>query len=80
MLLPNGVRVVIEIDGKQHYADASGYAEPSKYAATMAADRELQLAGYHVFHFGAAELVDERSVEKVRKFFADLFAKFGVSY
>jgi len=22
MLLPNGVRVVLEVDGKQHYADA----------------------------------------------------------
>jgi hypothetical protein len=40
MLLPNNVRVVIEVDGKHHYADAHGVANSVAYAAMVAADRE----------------------------------------
>jgi very-short-patch-repair endonuclease len=31
LLLPNRSRVVVEVDGKQHYADA-GRADPARYA------------------------------------------------
>jgi very-short-patch-repair endonuclease len=57
MLLPNGVRVVLEVDGRQHYAGADSKADPDKYAAMVAADRDLRVSGYDVYRFGAAELM-----------------------
>lgn len=51
MLLPNGIRVVIEIDGKQHYSK-NDIASPKLYAEMMANTRELQLKGYEVYRFG----------------------------
>lgn len=36
------VRVVIEVDGKQHYATMHGAAKPSRYAEMMVEDRELR--------------------------------------
>jgi very-short-patch-repair endonuclease len=50
------VRVVIEVDGKQHYPSMHGAAPPSGYAEMMAEDRELRLRGHEVFRFGGAEL------------------------
>ncbi|GAA3348682.1 hypothetical protein GCM10020358_68040 [Amorphoplanes nipponensis] len=58
MLLPHRARVVIECDGRQHYADDNGRASPQRYAEMVAEDRELQLTGYEVYRFGGAELVD----------------------
>jgi len=81
MLLPFGVRIVVEVDGKHHYADESGAASPKEYAKMVAADRDLRLARYEVFRFGAAELDggdDGRSA--VREFFELLFKRYGVSY
>jgi hypothetical protein len=56
LLLPHRARVVIECDGKQHYADASGRADPRRNAAMMAEDWELRLKRYEVYRFGGAEL------------------------
>jgi len=58
MLLPSGYRVVLEVDGARHYASGT-LANPSVCAATMRGDRELKLARYDVFRFGAADLKDE---------------------
>jgi hypothetical protein len=80
LLLPRGPRVVIEVDGKHHYADQQGRASAQRYAAMMVSDRELRLAGYEVFRFGAAELDDEgQSKAMVGEFFAALFKRYGVS-
>ncbi len=52
LLLPERVRVVLEVDGKQHYSDGEGASarpSPSKYAETTKADRFLRLAGYEVY-------------------------------
>lgn len=46
MLLPNEVRIVVEVDGLHHYADHAGAGNPDRYAAMVRADRELRLAGY----------------------------------
>jgi hypothetical protein len=78
MLLPEGVRVVLEVDGKQHYADTDGRASPSLYAAMAAADRDLKLAGYHVFHFGGAELREDTALELMGAFFEAMFKRFKV--
>jgi very-short-patch-repair endonuclease len=45
MLLPARRRVVLEIDGFQHYASKDGRADTRRYAEMVSADRELQLAG-----------------------------------
>lgn len=70
LMLDYGVRVVIEVDGRRHYAaptaGGQGYAaDPSRYAEMAAEDRRLRLAGYEVYRFGAVEFADvdfERSV------------------
>lgn len=78
LLLPHGVRVVVEVDGKQHYAD-DDRASPAKYSLLAAADRDLKLAGYHVFRFGGHELPDRPSAQSaVKSFFTALFHKHGV--
>jgi hypothetical protein len=58
LLMPNRARVVIEVDGVQHYADASGRADPREYARMVAEDRALRLRGYELYRFGGDELRD----------------------
>jgi very-short-patch-repair endonuclease len=79
LLLPGGVRVVLEVDGKHHYADDEGRAAPSRYANMVKADRDLKLAGYHVFRFGAAELVGESATAVAQSFFEVLFKQFRIA-
>jgi very-short-patch-repair endonuclease len=73
MLLPNGVRVVLEVDGKQHYASADSKADPDKYAAMAAADRDLRLSGYDVYRFGAKEFMPTNAPAMVGEFFERVF-------
>jgi len=74
MLLPASVRVVLEVDGQQHYS-RNGRPDPATYANMAAADRDLRLAGYEVYRFGGAELEGERGEDLLREFFAALFKK-----
>ena len=78
LLLSRAVRVVIEVDGMHHYAQPHGQADRSKYAAMVAADRELKLAGYDVYRFGTAELHGNGSRRMVQRFFDALFKRYGV--
>lgn len=79
LLFPGNHRIVIEVDGREHYADES-HANPAKYGRMMAADRELRLAGYEVFRFGAAELDgSQTAVNMVEEFFKALFKMHGLS-
>ncbi|MCG8313787.1 MAG: hypothetical protein MI976_11270 [Pseudomonadales bacterium] len=81
MLLPYGIRVVIEVDGKHHYSDQSGNADVGRYAGLVSADRDLKLAGYEVFRFGAAELTEkEQGEELLKRFFEELFMKYRISF
>lgn len=66
LLLPGGVRVVIEIDGKHHHSDADGRSSPRLYAEMMAADRALRLVGYEVYRFDAYELGQPNAEEGSR--------------
>lgn len=77
MLLRHNVRLVIEVDGKQHYS-VNDVPSPKLYSEMVAADRELKLDGYHVFRFGGLELNGEQGVANVTKFFEAVFRKFGV--
>jgi very-short-patch-repair endonuclease len=78
LLLPGGHRVVLEVDGASHYS-RDGRPDPAAYARDARADRDLKLAGYEVFRFGATELQYRDSAEPMlREFFARLFAAYGV--
>lgn len=71
-------RVVIEVDGKQHYAD-DDKASPAKYSEMVAADRDLKLYGYEVFRFGGYELRDATAGSAlVQDFFRRLLRKYGI--
>lgn len=80
MLLPNENRIVIEIDGKQHYALENGQASPQLYAEMMAEDRRLKLAGYEVYRFGGQEFIQPEKVrELIGDFFTTLFERYSVT-
>ena len=89
MLFSDSQRVVIELDGVQHYSDEtipkqnSKYkyhiASVSKYASMVAAQREMTLAGYEVYRFGGKEFEDHvKAKVMVEQFFKDLFNKHGI--
>ena len=60
MLFSESKRIVIEIDGIQHYADPQSHsASVDKYAAMVSAQRDMTLAGYEVYRFGGKELHDQ---------------------
>ncbi len=85
LLLGHGARVVVEVDGRHHFANGE-LASPARYAEMAAEDRRLRLQGYEVYRFGAAEFADvervggryvvgPRSKELVVSFFEKLFAR-----
>ncbi len=87
LLLGHGVRVVVEVDGKHHFANGDA-ASPSRYAEMAREDRRLRLQGYEVYRFGAAEFLDvQRNKDRyvigpeskalVVNFFERLFARHG---
>jgi hypothetical protein len=78
LLLSHDVRIVIEVDGLQHYADEERRGDPLRYAAMVRTDRELRLSGYDVFRFGTAELGAPDGPERIRDFFERLFRRYGV--
>jgi very-short-patch-repair endonuclease len=71
LLFSDKRRVVIEVDGKQHYADGEK-TSPHLYGRMVAGDRRLKLAGYEVFRFGGAELFGTDSQQMVEEFFDQL--------
>lgn len=62
LLLGHGARVVVEVDGRHHFANGE-VASPSRYAEMAAEDRRLRLQGYEVYRFGAAEFVDVERID-----------------
>lgn len=77
LLLPAATRIVLEVDGQQHYAE-HGRPAPQRYAEMAKTDRELKLCGYDVYHFGAAELCGEAGKQAVCRFLDDLFRKHSI--
>lgn len=81
-LLPNRVRIVIEVDGKHHCArqqaspagQESWTAAPDLYSVMVAEDRALRLKGYEVYRFGGYELMQPEAEEVVSTFFDRLLA------
>lgn len=77
LLLPGNARIVIEIDGKQHYSDDGGKASPQKYAEMVEGDRLLKLYGYDVYRFGGYEFADFQTVRTtIEGFIKLLFEKY----
>ncbi|MGO4383404.1 hypothetical protein [Specibacter sp. RAF43] len=64
-------RVVLEVDGKQHYAHGDT-ASPALYSEMVSEDRRLRLAGYEVYRFGGAELMKGGADKMVAEFFDQL--------
>lgn len=77
LLFSDAGRVVIEVDGSQHFAE-DGKPSLARYADMVAADRDLRLAGYEVYRFGANELTGHRSAERIEGFFRRLLRKHTV--
>jgi very-short-patch-repair endonuclease len=73
LLLPGRQRVVIEVDGKHHFSEGE-MPSLKVYAEMVSADRELRLAGYEVFRFGANELVGPDAEALIANFFDKLFS------
>ena len=78
LLLPGGIRVVIEIDGKHHYSDATGRSSPGLYAGMMEADRALRLVGYEVYRFGVHELQQPNAEKVLIGFYRSLFERYSL--
>ena len=83
LLLPGGVRIVIEVDGKHHYArevppgSDQWQVAPDLYSEMVAEDRVLRLKGYEVFRFGGQEILQSKGdLTFIRRFFSDLEARF----
>lgn len=74
LLFSNRARVVVEIDGKQHYSEGDT-ASPRLYAEMVAEDRRIKLVGYEVYRFGGYELQGEGGKLVVKTFCEKLFQK-----
>ncbi|MGW4982573.1 AbiJ-related protein [Streptomyces mirabilis] len=81
LLLPHGQRVVIEVDGSQHYTRDRGQTpDTGKYAEMVAADRDLKLRDYEVFRFGHDELArPEDAKTLLQHFLPEMFRRFKVN-
>jgi very-short-patch-repair endonuclease len=79
LLLPAAARVVIEIDGKQHYSDQNGRGSPKIYAMMARSDRQLRLAGYEVYRFGGSELEEQSARQAIDDFFTALFRRHSIA-
>lgn len=80
LMLPSGARVVLEVDGVQHYSvgsDDDRRPSPQLYGEMMAEDRALRLRGYEVFRFGGNELMGDSAPDMLREFFTALDERFG---
>jgi hypothetical protein len=77
LLLPRGVRIVMEVDGKQHYAEGDT-ASPKLYSEMVSEDRRLRLHGYEVYWFGGYELGTTGAADMLREFFRSLLIQHEV--
>lgn len=93
LMLAQGARIVLEVDGRHHYAvqdstDRDLYiANAKRYAEMAMEDRRLKLAGYEVYRFGGQEFMDVDLVswtvgpnaqQVVAAFFDRLLKKHGI--
>jgi len=78
LLFSNHTRIVLEVDGQQHYS-VYGKAKPELYAQMVAEDRRIRLQGYEIYRFGGAEWQDaEQGRLTVIDFFNALFQQHAI--
>ncbi|MFE0631564.1 hypothetical protein ACFW3D_32000 [Streptomyces sp. NPDC058864] len=89
LLMNHRARAIIEVDGIQHYSRESAknaiqetattrQADPARYAAMVAEDRQLTLQGYEVYRIGGHELRDHAAGETMlTEFFTRLLTRHG---
>lgn len=77
LLFSDRRRVVLEVDGRHHYATNDGRADTKRYAAMVVEDRRLRLAGYEVYRFGGKELEADGAPAMLTAFFDDLERQAG---
>ncbi|WP_241299081.1 hypothetical protein [Burkholderia stabilis] len=81
LLLPHGIRVVIEVDGMHHYAHPdTRRADVDRYAQMVAGDRDLKLSGYEVYRFGASELLGNNAQASAVSFFHKIFRRYNLTW
>lgn len=78
LLLANNQRVVIEVDGVHHFSREGKPSLPT-YAEMVSADRDLRLAGYEIYRFGANELVGDAARALIKSFFDRLWRLNGLA-
>jgi very-short-patch-repair endonuclease len=79
ILISDTHRVVIEIDGQQHYSE-NKVASPKLYSAMVKDDRKLKIYGYDVYRFGGYEFIDtENPQQMIKEFIVDLYKKYDIS-
>lgn len=76
LMLINGKRLIIELDGKQHYSDKDG-PSPKKYAKMVEYDRKMKLLGYDVYRFGGYEFIQPNYESKLHDFFKKIYLKYA---
>lgn len=76
LILWKGKRIIIEIDGKQHYSDEKGASDPKKYSEQVAYDRKMKFLGYEIYRLGGYELMENTYEDVINKFFNDLRKKY----
>ncbi|MEV7198273.1 hypothetical protein AB0N81_41790 [Streptomyces sp. NPDC093510] len=76
LLTPDRSRIVIEVDGVQHYADATGKASPRIYSERVGEDRRLHLlTGYDIYGFGGHELARPNAATMLHSLFGELLSR-----
>lgn len=76
LMLINGHRIVIELDGKQHYSE-DDKPSPKKYADLVEYDRKMKLLGYDVYRFGGFEFTLKDFSKMIHGFFDMLILKYA---
>lgn len=77
LMLYNGRRVIIEIDGNSHITSL-GEADIVKYAKQLEYDRVMKFLGYEVFRIGNSELDTETWETTLKNFFDNLYLYLGI--
>jgi very-short-patch-repair endonuclease len=77
LLMSRRSRIVLEVDGRHHYADETGSGDPARYGRMVAEDRVLRLAGYEVYRFGGYEFIAVDAPAILLSFFGQLLSRHG---
>ena len=75
LMLVNGNRIIIEIDGVQHYA-TDDKPDKKKYANQVKYDRDMKFLNYDIYRIGGYELTDDNFDKTVLEFFTSIKNKY----